>query len=160
MNSSGGDQEQISAELQNKLIDALSDYFASVEIESPVETPSTQPPLPIEWSLGYEGLAKRWPVDFVQIREGGDGIGEFPAYSACVSLSAELKCILSFHVRFVLYKNGVAHGVHHHDPEWPITEFDWNGPFVVAACGNLLHLFEQELYVDMTQRSFGEFLDY
>jgi len=143
----------VSPELQNKLIVALADYFSSVELDE--TTPEENTHVPLEWTLGSESTQSRWPVSFVQIREGGDGVGEFPAYSACVELQENLSYILSFHVRFVLYKNGKPHAVHHYNPELPITimEFDWDGPFVVAVEGGALHLFEKELYVDMANRT-------
>lgn len=162
--------DSVTPELQNKLIAALADYFSAVELDEDQSVPNewgvlTTPNIGevpagvIEWTLGYEGMADgtRWPVSFVQIREGGEGVGEFPAYTACVELQESIMSILSFYVRFVLYKDGEPHAVHHYNPEIPIIEFDWDGPFAVSVGGGMLHLFERELYLDMTDRFLSRF---
>jgi len=142
--------------LREEIVCALTDYFAAVTVDDDAEGEivncETQDS---NWELGYDGCGGTWSVEFKQLREAGQGEGEFAVRTACVGVDPALECLLTFHVRFVLYKNGEAHAHCHYDPEYAPVAFDWEGPFTVIAGDGVLHIFERMLYNEMYNPACG-----
>ena len=137
--------------LRCEIVDALTDYFAAVST-GPNEAPDGSS-RNSQWELGYDGGGGVWGVKFEQLLAAGQGDGELAVYTAFVDVDPALECLLTFHARFVLYKNGEVHAHYHYDPEWGPTAFDWEGPFTLIAHGGVLHVFERALYYEMYNSS-------
>jgi len=134
--------------LREQVVCALTDYFSAVTVDD-ASTQMYCETQDSNWELGYDGCGGTWRVEFKQLRATGRGEGEFAVHTACVGVDPALECLLTFHVRFVLYKNGAAHAHYHYDPECPPAAFDWGGPFTVIAGDGVLHIFERMLYNEM-----------
>ena len=152
MEAENGGNGDVNDALENRIISALTDYFSEIDVDSGDGDGDAGVDAGSRWELGYDGCGGKWRVHFVQLRPAGPGVGECPVYTACVPMDPGLECLLSYHVRFVLYQNGEEQGAYHYDPEWPLAAFDWGGSFTLIAGDEVLHVFERELYYEMYAR--------